>query len=243
VTAIEPLGSFTNHVVLPLIAFVILAAALELTRVDAWLATRLFEWEGGAWALRPDPFVRDVLHDGAKRVIGVVYALIVMGCAASFWVTRLRRYRWGLVYLVATMAASTLSIAVLKGVTHVHCPWSIAGYGGQHPYLPSLQAIAARAPSGRCFPSGHAGSAYAFVSSYFLCRLYAPRWRWLALGCALIVGTTLGAAQQLRGAHFVSHDVWALAICWFIACAATPILRRVGSDSRSEGTVSHSGIT
>ena len=28
-----------------------------------------------------------------------------------------------------------------------------------------------------------------------------------------------GIAQQLRGAHFLSHDLWALMLCWLVALA------------------------
>ena len=33
----------------------------------------------------------------------------------------------------------------------------------------------------------------------------------------LLLGLVFGIGQQLRGAHFVSHDVWTLGLCWFIA--------------------------
>jgi len=227
VTSRDPLGSLTGHVFVPLALFVVLALLLEFTRLDAWLADLLFRWEGGAWTLRRDPLVRDLLHDDAKRIVGGVYVLLVIASGAAFFVPRLQRYRRGLVYLLVTVAGSTLLIAMAKDVTRVNCPWSIADYGGDQPYLTSLRAVLAHGPSGRCFPSGHAGSAFAFVSGYFLCRAYAPRWRWPALCAALLIGATFGIAQQLRGAHFLSHDLWALAICWFVACAATPILRRV----------------
>jgi membrane-associated PAP2 superfamily phosphatase len=33
----------------------------------------------------------------------------------------------------------------------------------------------------------------------------------------LSVGLIFGISQQLRGAHFISHDLWTLAICWFFS--------------------------
>jgi len=214
------------HLVAPLFAFLVLAILFETTRVDVWLADAIYRWEGGAWTLRRDPLVRNVLHEQASRIVDIAYVLLASSCAASFFVERLRPHRWTFVYLVAAVAASTLTVALLKDVTRVPCPWSIDRYGGELPYLETWRAIVTRASSGRCFPSGHAGSGFAWVALYFVCRRRAPRWRWIALGAALAIGTTFGIAQQLRGAHFVSHDVWALAICWFAACAATPLLRR-----------------
>ena len=224
----DPLGSVRAHVIVPLCAFVALAIVFESTRLDLWFADAIYRWEGGAWTLRRDHLVRDVLHNAASHVVGVAYALLVLACAASFTVKRWRSHRWTVVYLTTAVAVSALTVALLKDVTRVPCPWSLDRYGGDLPYLETWRAIATHASSGRCFPSGHAGSGFAWIALYFVCRRHAPRWRWAALAAVLIVGTVFSVAQQLRGAHFISHDVWALAICWFVACAATPILVRDG---------------
>lgn len=221
-----PVGSVTGHVWLPLAVFVVAAILLEATQIDLWLADLIYRIEGGAWSLRRDPFVRDVLHNEANRVISVFYALLLVACAASFFVERLAAYRRGLVYLVVAIAGSTLLVALLKDVTRVNCPWSVDRYGGDVAYLPTLREILAHGPKVRCFPSGHASSGFALFAFYFFCRVYAPALRWYAFGVAMVVGLTFGIAQQLRGAHYVSHDVWTMAICWFVAVAATPILQK-----------------
>lgn len=229
--SVTTIGSMAAHVWIPLAVFVLFAILLESTRVDVWLADAIYRWEGGAWSLRRDPIVRDLLHNDAKRVIGMVYGVLVLACASSFLLARLAVYRWGLVYMVVAVAGSTLLVALLKDVTHVNCPWSVDRYGGGIPYLTTWREVLLHGRSGRCFPSGHAGSGYALVASYFYCRRFAPRWRWLALGAALALGIAFGAAQQLRGAHYLSHDVWALAICWFVAVAATPLLNRTTTST------------
>lgn len=221
-----PLGSIKGHVWMPLVVFVVAAILLEATRIDLWLADLIYRLEGGAWSLRRDPFVRDVLHNDANGLISVFYGLLLMGCAASFFIERLAAYRWGLVYLVAAIAGSTILVAMLKDVTHVNCPWSVDRYGGDVAYLPTLREILAHGLKVRCFPSGHASSGFALFAFYFFCRVHAPALRWYAFGLAMVVGLTFGIAQQLRGAHYVSHDVWTIAICWFVAVLATPILRR-----------------
>jgi membrane-associated PAP2 superfamily phosphatase len=44
--------------------------------------------------------------------------------------------------------------------------------------------------------------------------------RHAALGFAVALEMLFGFShQQLRGAHFMSHDVWTAAICWFTALA------------------------
>ena len=224
----DPLGSLRGHVVVPLIAFVVLALLLETTHADLWLADAIYRWEGDAWSLRRDPLVRNVLHEAASRVVGIAYGTLVLGCAASFLVARWRPYRWTWAYLTTAVAVSAVTVALLKDVTRMPCPWSLDRYGGELPYLETWRAIVTRASHGRCFPSGHAGSGFAWSALYFVCRRHAPAWRWVAFAAPLCIGLVFGVAQQLRGAHFVSHDVWALAICWFVACAATPLLARDG---------------
>jgi len=33
----------------------------------------------------------------------------------------------------------------------------------------------------------------------------------------LLLGVVFGMAQELRGAHFLSHDLWSLAVAWTCA--------------------------
>ena len=42
-------------------------------------------------------------------------------------------------------------------------------------------------------------------------------WGLLGLVTGLSAGLLFGISQQLRGAHFVSHDIWTLGICWATA--------------------------
>src|SRR5215468_8168110 len=98
-TPSDPLGSVRTHVIAPLLAFVAFAIVFESTRIDVWLADAVYRWEGDTWTLRRDPLVRDLLHDAASRVVDAAYALVALACAASFFVSHWRPYRWTLVYL------------------------------------------------------------------------------------------------------------------------------------------------
>ncbi len=50
----------------------------------------------------------------------------------------------------------------------------------------------------------------------------------LILGIGLLAGTVFGVAQQLRGAHFLSHDVASLIVCWAVACTVDAVGTRSG---------------
>lgn len=78
------------------------------------------------------------------------------------------------------------------------------------------------------FPAGHASAGCAWVSLYFFALLLSPSWRWWGLALGLVAGGVFGVTQQLRGAHFLSHVLWALATCRVLALAVYLCFRRWG---------------
>jgi hypothetical protein len=55
------------------------------------------------------------------------------------------------------------------------------------------------------------------MAFYFVLREYRAAWSRWGLGLGLAAGMIFGAAQQSRGAHFLSHDLWSASIVWIIA--------------------------
>ena len=51
---------------------------------------------------------------------------------------------------------------------------------------------------------------------YFYASVYYPKQRMKVLTTVLILGFIFGISQQLRGAHFLSHDIWSLLVCLFV---------------------------
>jgi membrane-associated PAP2 superfamily phosphatase len=47
------------------------------------------------------------------------------------------------------------------------------------------------------------------------------------------LGLLFGFSQQLRGAHFLSHDLWTLAICWGTALGLFLWFRRHPLEART----------
>lgn len=66
------------------------------------------------------------------------------------------------------------------------------------------------------------------MALYFFLLATRPRWRWVGLAVGVSLGVLFGATQQLRGAHFLSHDLWTAVICW--ACALGGYLLFQGKD-------------
>jgi membrane-associated PAP2 superfamily phosphatase len=217
-----------HHLWLPLLVFTGCILLLELSSFDLWLADHLYRWEGGTWRWRDSWLTAKVIHNGGRTLVGVVALLLLGAILLAQWLPRLRQYRSGLWYLACATLGSGLLINVLKRFTHVDCPWDLARYGGDKLYVPLLASLPPDFSPGACFPAGHASAAYAWFGLYYVCLRYAPRWRWAALGSVALLGMTFGIGQQLRGAHFLSHDVWTIALCWLFATVLYLLWYRAG---------------
>lgn len=214
---------------LALVSIPLLLIAWQLAcRIDLPWAGWLFHWEGDAWSLKRSVLLETVLHRGGRTAsqlawLGLLAATLVHWAkpASAPWTRPAAR-------LLLALLASTACVALLKAVTQVDCPWDLSGFGGQRAYVPLLAPRPASLGPAACFPAAHAASGYAWVASYFFFLHVAPRWRHAGLAVGLLAGGVFGLAQQLRGAHFLSHDVASLAVCWTIACAVEGVGARRG---------------
>lgn len=209
---------------LPFAAFVLLLAWLLGFHGDVWLADRLYAWEGGRWSLRSHWLSERVLHTGGRWTSVLVW----LGVVAA-WVVTLLRTQWSawrrpLGYLALTVLLSTGLISALKSFSAVICPWDLERYGGTHAYRSLLQT--AGDSSGGCFPAGHASAGYAWLALFFFFAAVKPSWSGRALALGIGLGLVFGIAQQLRGAHFLSHDVFTAMICWSVALVLGRLMLR-----------------
>ena len=120
---------------------------------------------------------------------------------------------WGLVAILLAL----LLIQEIKHYSPSSCPWDLRIFGGHADYLPHWRALLLRLQDGgggHCFPAGSASSGFAFMAAYPFLRPHAPKMarRWLL--AAICAGLVLGWAQQMRGAHFMSHTLWTAWLCW-----------------------------
>lgn len=201
-----------SHLLIPL-ALVTIALV-----VDAWwsldlrLSDTLFTWEGDRWALHHNWFTETLVHSGGRILTGIMLATLLLTLGLSFLLKTWRKYRSGLVYLITTILISLALINGLKAVSGVPCPWDVTRYGGnavlQHWFTGFTGHYG-------CFPAGHASGGYVWVALYFFALAHCFKRRYQTLATGITLGLIFGIAQQLRGAHFLSHDLVTLGICWF----------------------------
>ena len=176
-------------------------------------------WSGGpgGFALRDNWFLSSVAHDAARHLAWLLALAVCL--AVWFPVMGMRRLppAHRLQFAAGVLLAVTV-VSSLKVFSAPDCPWSLLEFGGlAHHASHWSQLLRHDRGSGGCFPAGHASAGFAFLSGYFAFRHASPvvARRWLV--GSVVSGLALGLAQQVRGAHFMSHTLWSGWICWCTA--------------------------
>jgi len=195
------------------LVFLLLCVAWDLGGQDLALA----HWFGtpDGFPYRGHWLFSGVLHRGARRVAWALQFGLILAIWWPVGVLRLLPRRERIVMLLASMAALLVTSA-LKDSSGTSCPWDLAEFGGVARYVSHWNWGVGDGGGGNCFPAGHASSAFCFLSGFFALRHKAPRAAWIWLGVALLAGATIGMAQQVRGAHYLSHTLWTALFCWTV---------------------------
>lgn len=224
-----------------LLGCTLIALACVLTWDMSGLDVAMARWFGNShgFALQNNWFMVNVAHEGARKLAWV----IVLGLSLMIWwplgLLRQVPYPRRIQLVMASLVSLTI-MAVMKRISATSCPWDLSEFGGLGHYVSHLAWGVTDGGGGHCFPAGHASAGFAFISGYFALRHNLPRAARLWLGGALVAGFALGIAQQMRGAHFMSHTLWTAwlcwASCWICDLAVTLYLAR---QTRSAGAAPH----
>lgn len=203
-------------------ALVLLAGLMAIVLWDAiGLDLPLARWFGSpsGFALREHWFMTQVMHEGARWLSWGVIGWLLVGLA---WPTGFLRGlpRRDLALWVAATLAGVIAMSLIKHASRTSCPWDLAEFGGVAQYVSHWTFGVRDGGSGRCFPAGHAAAGFAHVAGWFALRHHHRRAAQLWLAAALVAGLVLGIAQQVRGAHYLSHTLWTAWICGLVSWGA-----------------------
>lgn len=185
-------------------------------RLDFAIAQRFFDATRGGFFLRDHTWLSAVGHDAFKWFALGVWLLMLTLALASFAVRRLKPACADLWWFCMTALAAALWVSWLKGQNAHACPWDIDVFGGAKPWYPLLGA-APIDEAGRCWPGGHAAGGFSLIAGYFAWRHSQPALARMWLVFSLLLGSLMSAAQIMRGAHFLSHNLWTLWWCALIS--------------------------
>ncbi len=224
--------------------------------LDHWLAGVWYQLEGGRWALQQHWLAEDVLHRGVRSVNQLAVAALLGFSVWQSWRSRFeparRQSQRPLWLLTSAVALSLALVGLLKHSMPMACPWDLQAFGGTLAFTGLWQAWPAGQAPIACFPAGHASIGYAWLALYFYARQQQSRHarRWLL--AALAAGVVLGLTQQLRGAHFLSHDIVTAALCWTVSWTlfrfgiarpvVTPRLASLGAQDKMPAVAATEGV-
>ena len=211
---------------LHLLALTLMAAGLfwlwQDARLDFWLASLSYSPAERGFPLKDTFWMREIGHVGLRNF---VIAIGVATLAVIVWPRTSPELRTRAGYVLLSMAACTLAISVLKQGSVHHCPWDLVQFGGTAIHLPLFASLPAGQSAGQCFPGGHASAGFALLALPFAARGWRPRWVLPLTLFALLMGGLMSGIQMVRGAHFLSHNLWTLWFCWAICLAVYALYR------------------
>lgn len=201
------------------LALLVLAVFVEYAGVDLWLSAHFYDPRGHVWPLKHHWLTSGVLHVGGQyldKAVGLAWFVVFV---SSFYNQQVQPFRKVLVFFFCAAGAGPLVVGLLKHLTHIYTPWDLQIFHGSHPYIRLFDPVPTGATIGSAFPAGHASGGYAFMCLYFVLLRSKPAYRFHGLFLGVVLGFIYGVGQQLRGAHFFSHDIFSLVICWYASLA------------------------
>jgi membrane-associated PAP2 superfamily phosphatase len=200
-----------------LLCGLLLLVISEWTHLDWLVQDWIYDEKTRGFPLRDHWLLQQVLHEWVKRAVIVVWlSLLAIRIWGRGW-TWVQACRRPLTYLLVSSASTAAMIAWMKHHTGKFCPWDLVRYGGDQPFVALLEHAENTTRVGQCWPGGHASTAFAFVGVYYALRACRKPWAGKALVAVLFLGGVLAAAQTLRGAHFLSHNLWTAWFSWLFA--------------------------
>ncbi|MCH7305882.1 phosphatase PAP2 family protein [Acinetobacter higginsii] len=174
---------------------------IDMQLIQPWVS------QHGGFPYKNDWFLDKLNHTYVKQLLTLVYVVFFFLWCASFKVEKLKPQRWQYGYMFWVSMLCTGIVGLLKAHSYHACPWYMT-HETPTGFIWDFSATA-----GHCFPGGHASTGFALVTGYFVYRLYQTQRAWFYLVAAMIIGFAMGWAQMMRGAHFLSHNLWTAWVC------------------------------
>ncbi|MCH5511032.1 phosphatase PAP2 family protein [Pseudomonas syringae] len=224
----------------PVFFALLVFVTFDLTTIDRQLTDLFFDSTAGVFPVGQSHLFENITHRWARILPNWTGELAIIGAMLSFvWpllekyddsrlarrltASRLgtflrsaRRHRLDFFFVIVAFALSTAMIHYLKSHTSVYCPVETTLYGGSQAHIEWFRNfnLLHEAGAGRCWPGGHASSAFSLLALYFVARRYCWRHSNILLAGILLLGMIYGTTRVLQGWHFMSHTFWAGIVVW-----------------------------
>jgi len=208
---------------------------------DIELQQRFFNQETQQWLIDAnEPIKRFYFYNLPKILLGISILFFFAAAMIGFKAKNQKnigqfcyknRHKFMLIFL--GLALIPLIVGNIKKFTDIYCPNQLDLYSGQYPYFrifdektadfkemrcqksPHGEILQGKCNYGQCFPAGHPVTAFALMILFF--ALKNAFWRYFWLFLSITLGWVLGLYQMLKGAHFFSHVLVSMLVCFLVA--------------------------
>lgn len=193
-----------------------------LNRYTGWdqaISNVFFDPQAANFPLKQNQWLGLLLHDGLRWLAaGIWLGFGFLLCLKPF---RLK-YGGAIVFILLVSLLTALVVSILKAQSVHSCPWDLKLYGGIADYFRLFQntRVVANPGPGKCFPSGHASTAFMWIVLLYSPMPWLRQHRSTMTIAVLLMGGLAGGVQIAKGAHFVSHVLATTWLCWGVTLFA-----------------------
>ncbi|MFC6336475.1 phosphatase PAP2 family protein [Pseudomonas sp. CCM 7891] len=231
---------YRGNLGLPVLLALVTFMAFDMTDLDRLFSNLFYDPVAGVFPIGESHLFEKITHKWTRIVPDWTGELAIIGALLSFvWpclekyretqfarrvvhsrlatpLSFLRRHRLDFFFVIVAFALSTGVIHYLKSHTSVYCPVETTLYGGAEVRKEWFEnfTLWREAGAGRCWPGGHASSAFSLFALYFIARRYRWQYSNLLLAGVIVLGLVYGTTRVLQGWHYFSHTLWAGIFVW-----------------------------
>ena len=196
-----------------------------ITGLDQTLIAPYFDMTEHRFTLKHDHFLEQFMHLGLKYcMVAIALTSLMIALRAnigepsrvSLFIRFINFVKNPYFLAFFGMAISTTTISIFKSMSVHGCPSNLSLYGGNLPLFSLFAHLPAGVQAGHCFPGGHASAGFALMAFYFAFQESKPYFARAMLLLSLVVGFAMGWVQMMRGAHFMSHNLWSAWLVWLV---------------------------
>jgi membrane-associated PAP2 superfamily phosphatase len=190
--------------------------------LDTALASRFFN-PTDQWMYRDSFVLEKILHKG-----GVIFSIVILVALLGRWLYLYKfhgdkKQKDYIGFVLLSSIATILTVFFLKRWSTLPCPWNSVAFGGDVNPPEIWRVFALDLPGRKCFPAGHSSGGFCFLSMYFGYTFIYGKRNFKTLIPGLLIGITFGVTQQMRGAHYLSHDLTTISLSIIVSWLTTLI--------------------
>jgi membrane-associated PAP2 superfamily phosphatase len=209
---------------------------MEYSGFDVWFAQHFYDPAQKSWVYGESFLTNQVIHIYGKKFMLLVAFCNFLLIPVSFFVNRLKPFRKHLVYIFVAALTAPVIVVSLKSMTHIYTPWDLSIFGGHFPHIRIFDSVPEGLPIGNAFPGGHSSGGFAYISLFFALTMMRSKYRYIGLAIPLLIGITFSLGQEIRGAHFPSHDTFSFVICWLTSLLLAVLFYGIQKESGAKSS-------